>query len=825
MKREEANSRLSDLKSSIKTRRRISNKRSGLDKMDSKVSHVRIVIALVVIAIVVTLVNLMLINNEEYQEEAVSQQLTTETLTANRGTIYDANGEELVRSGAAWVVTLSPGSILDDQREELCQKLADILDLEYSTVLARSNLNSSSAKLFVKADKEQKDELVEYIYRDAYVRTVKAQDDNGNDLGLEEAYVEGEYVRVVKSTNDAGEVTSYEEAYLEDQEGMDLTFTEDYEFIKGVSLSVDTQRYYLQGTLASTVLGFTNFDNVGSAGIESYYNDTLKGVDGKVIKAQNSVGGEMPFDYETVIDAEDGDSLVLTIDANIQSILEKYLEQAVEDNDVQNRAVGIIMNVNTGAILAMATKGDYDPADYLTVTDEDALKEIAAAESEEEKQELTSAAQQEQWRNKAVSDTYEPGSVFKPITMAAALEEGVTSLSDTFYCPGYKVIAGNTVRCHKSGGHGTETLTEGMMNSCNPVFMTLGERLGAANFYKYFSAFGFTSTTGIDLPGEAAGVVHSLEGLGVSELASSTFGQTFTVTPIQMITAFAATVNGGYVVQPYVVDKVLDSNGNIVSSHETVVKSQVISESTSAIICEMLEATVGTGGTAHNVYISGYRIGAKTGTSEKVAELATTGERKYVASFCAIVPADDPEIAVLVILDEPNNPVSHGGGTIVAPVVRNILQEVLPYIGIDAVYSDEEASLIDTIVPNVVGNTVDEATETLTGKGLSVRIIGDGDTVTAQIPAASRSAPKSSTIVLSTEEDGEIPTTTVPELVGKSPTQVAAALQNSGLNIRYSGTGYDSSSGVATSQDIPAGSKVEQGTVVTVEFSVEGITD
>ncbi len=775
-------------------------KYKGIDQIGKNISQLMVVILIIVVVIIFTLIDLMVVNEDEYKQAAVSQQLTTETLTANRGTIYDANGEELVRSATAWVIYIYPKDIREEQREELCTKLAEVLKMDYNKVLARTQLNVNSTKLLVKADKEQKDELQAYIYRDCYIRKVKKIDEDGK------SYIDTE-------------------AYLEDDPTRNLTFKPNYKYIKGITLVPDSKRYYLHDSLASTVLGFTNFDNVGSAGIESYYNSTLKGIDGKIIKAKNSVGGEMPFDYDTVIDAVDGNSLQLTIDANIQAVLEKHLRQAVKDNDVNNRAVGIIMNVNTGAILGMSTMNDYNPSDYLTITDEDALKEIAAEEDPEKKQSLISAAQQAQWRNKAINDTYEPGSVFKPVTMAAALEEGLTKMDDTFSCPGYKIIAGRRVHCHKAGGHGQENLTQGMMNSCNPVLMTLGERLGAANFYKYFTAFGFTSGTGIDLPGEAIGAYHTEKGLGVAELAPSTFGQTFTVTPIQMITAFAAVSNGGYLVQPYVVDKILDANGNIISMHDPVIKRQVISETTSKNINTMLEATAGKGGTAHNVYISGYRIGAKTGTSEKVAELAATGEKLYIASFAAVAPADDPEIAILVLFDEPNNPKSHGGGTIVAPVVRNVLSEVLPYLGIDTVYSEDDIRLMNTLVPNVVGKTTQEATEAIEAKGLKVRIIGDGETITGQIPSGLHSAPKSSTIVLTTAKDGEIPMTTVPDLVGKSPTAVVRAVQNKNLNVRYSGTGYQSSSGVAKSQDIPAGSKVPQGTVVTVEFTVEGITD
>lgn len=777
-------------------------KYKGLDHMSRNVTWLMVIIGILVAAIFCNLLKLMVLDNDEYQQAAVSQQLRTEKLAANRGTIYDANGEKLVQSAAAWVVYLYPGQIRDEQREELCTKLSEVLNVEYDNVLSKSHSNYTSVKLTVKADKEQKDLLKAFIYRTCYVRSVKKIDENGK------SHME-------------------EEAYLEDHPELNLKKVDDYQYIKGVSLVADSKRYYYHGSLASTVVGFTNFENVGSGGIESYYDSELKGIDGKVIKAKNSVGGEMPFDYDTVIDAVNGNSLELTIDANIQAILEKYLRQAYVDNNVENRAVGIIMNVKTGAILAMSTMNDFDPADYLTIKDKAELQKIAEIEDPEEKKNAINTAQQRQWRNKAVSDAYEPGSVFKPITMSAALEEGVTDMNDTFTCVGYKIVGGRAIHCHKSGGHGTETLTQGMMNSCNPVLMTLGERLGGANFYKYFTAYGLTTGTGIDLPGEAAGgSYHSEKELGKpQELATSSFGQTFTVTPIQMITAFAAATNGGYLLEPYVVEKIIDPNGNIVKNHETVIRRQVISQTTSKNIDTMLEATAGVGGTAHNVYISGYRIGAKTGTSEKIATLATTGERKYVASMGAVVPVDDPEIAILILFDEPNNPASHGGGTIVAPVVRNVLSEVLPYLGIDTIYSEDDARLMDTLVPNVVGKSKDEAIEAIEAKGLEYRIIGDGDTVTGQIPSGAKSAPKSSIIVLTTESDGDVPMTTVPNLVGLSPTGVAYAIKNKNLNIRYSGTGYESSSGVAKSQDIPFGSRVEQGTVVTVEFSVAGITD
>lgn len=779
----------------------------GLDKFSSRFTIVSVMIGVFIVAIFLNLFHLMVADKDKNQQAAASQQLMTKSIPASRGSITDINGEKLVQSAVAWVVQMEPKVLSEnysaEEREEICRTLSEILGISYDTVLRRSYLNSNTVKLTVKADKDQKDKLTAYIYRDVYYRVVEKKDENG-----------------VKHKED--------EVYFEDHPELKLVHDEHYQYIKGVTLQNDTKRYYYHDTpIAANVLGYTNFDNEGSQGLESYYNDELKGVDGKSITAKNSMGGEMPFDYNATIDPINGNSLTLTIDANIQSILEKYLRQAVIDNDVQNRAVGIIMNVNTGGILAMSTMNDYDPADYQTITDENALKRIAAIEDPDEKKKATIEAQQEQWRNKAVNDTYEPGSVFKPITLAAALEEGVTNMDDNFVCKGYCVVGKRRVHCAKRTGHGSETLTQGLMNSCNPVFMTLADRLGVSSFYKYFKSFGLTAATGIDLPGEAAGMFHTDDDMTQLDLAVSSFGQSFTVTPIQMITAISAATNGGYLVKPYIVEKITDNDGNIVKSHQTEIRRQVISAETSKKVNMMLEATANTGGTAHNVYISGYRIGAKTGTSQKIAKQAVLKNDKnlYIASFCAVAPIDDPEIAVLVMFDEPNNPKSHSGGTIVAPVVRSVLSEVLPYLGVDTVYSEDDIRLMDTIVPNVEGKSKDEAVQILEEKGFKVRVVGDGDTVTGQTPSGSKSAPKSCTVVINTGSEDGIPTTTVPDLVGLSPTSVAYEVRTKNLNIRYSGTGFNSSSGVAVSQDIPGGIIVDQGTVVTVEFTVSGIND
>jgi len=717
-----------------------------------------------------TLAWYQLINAEVWQQRATEQQMSDTELPAERGTIYDANMETIVQSTTAWVVTLRPGDIEEAQYDLIVTRLSEILELDEEYIIGRLERGSSSVKLKAKADKEQKDAIYSFCY---------------------------------------------------DSEGKCV--------VPGITLTADTRRTYSFGTMASTVLGFTGTDNTGLSGLEAKYDSQLSGVPGRVVTIKNARAGEMPFEYNTLVEAQEGNSLVLTIDANIQQIMEEKLAEAVDKNQVQNRACAIMMNVNTGAILAMASIPDYDPADYTALTDTALAAEIEQIQDSTERGEALSRAQQAQWRNKAISDAYEPGSVFKPITMSAALEEGVTHYNDSFYCGGAMVVGGLRTSCHKSSGHGSESLTMGMVNSCNCVFMTLGDRLGGSGFFKYYKAFGFTEKTGIDLPGEASPVAgvnyHKEENLNryAHDLAVVSFGQTNTVTPIQMVTAISAVSNGGYLLQPYVVAQVLDSEGNIISNHETTVKRQVISAQTSEMINGMLEATVSKG-TARNCYIAGYRIGGKTGTSEKIAEQAQTGKKTYVASFCAVAPSDDPEIALLVLLDDPRGH-SHMGGTIAAPVAREILEEVLPYLNIDTIYSEDDVKNLDTVAPNLMDKSLEEAKTAVKDKGLSIRIIGDGDVVTAQTPMAGQSIPRGGTVVVTTREEGEVPLVSVPNVVGLSPREANRVLANKHLNIRYAGSGYNTSQGVSVAQRIPADSKVAEGTVVTVEFIMSGSTD
>ena len=581
-----------------------------LDRFSARFAVVTVLIGMFVAALFVNLFRLMVLDNEKYQQQAALQQLKTTVIPADRGTIYDINGNPLVESAAAWLVVLDPKELHKyyetAEQEEICHTISEILGMSYETVL------SSKVE---KKDKEGKTYTEEKLY---FTKMILA----------------GEYpeLTVTMDSENPGEI---KEVFWGDQK---LKRKEKYQYIKGVSLVKDTNRYYYNNTpVAANVIGYTNFDNEGSVGIESYYDSYLKGVDGKKVTAKNSKGGEMPYDYtDNVNKAINGNDITLTIDVNVQTILEKYLRQAVIDNDVQNHAAGIIMNVNTGAVLAMATMPDYDPANYQEITDPVAKKKIESIEDKDEKKKAIVEALAEQWRNKAVNDTYEPGSVFKPITMSSALEEGVTDMDDTFVCKGYRLVGKRKVKCAKTNGHGHETLTQAMMNSCNPVLMELGSRLGKVNFSKYFKSYGLTAATGIDLPGESSGMYIPEEKMTELDLAICSFGQSMTVTPIQMITAMSAVVNGGYLLKPYVVSNITDADGNIVKSNTKVVKRQVISEETSAKMRTILEATANKGGTAHNVYLPGYRIG-KYGLKPQIIKSIAQGQDLSLCTVASVL--------------------------------------------------------------------------------------------------------------------------------------------------------------------------------------------
>lgn len=738
------------------------------------------------IYIAVNCFNVSVVKAEYYRSKANTQQLDTFKINANRGTIFDTNGKVLAQSKTVWDVIISPGDIAEYETEEekelICKTLSKILDADYDKLVkACADTDNRYYTVKTKVEKEVADEI---------------------------------------------------EAFVADNDF--ATYS--------IHLYENSKRVYPNETLASSVVGFTNFDNDGVYGVEAYYDEYLQGVDGKVVTAKDATGGAMPYEYETRYEAQNGNSIYLTIDEVLQHYLEKNLETVLTQEKVANRACGIIMNVKTGAILAMASGPSYDlnsPStltsyfqaqldEYkksLTGSDDEQAVETAAdnvAYTQEQLDELLekkeSELREKQWNNKAIGELYFPGSVFKVITCASALEEEAVSVeSSSFYCNGSFDVLGTNIDCWSHGGHGTLSLQLALTKSCNPAFIQIGQALGIDKFTQYFEAFGFTDKTGIDLPGEAQSLFVSQENMGLVELASSSFGQTNKITPLQMITAYAAAINGGNLVTPHVLDKVVDNDGNVIKTAQTVVKRQVISEDTSATMRELLKNVVVYNG-GSNAYIAGYNIGGKSGTSEKLDEYSKN-DMRYISSFCAFTPADDPEIIMLVMVDEPMNGKIYGSA-VAAPVVSAVFSECLNYLGIYAQYTADELAEQDTLVPYVIGNTSLAAITTLNSYGLNATFIGDENgTVQSTTPACGYSIPKGGTVVLYMD-GAEKETTTVPDVIGKTVAEANTSIVNAGLNISLAGGAIENANAIASLQSIDAGEEVNKGTVVEVTFIV-----
>ena len=731
-----------------------------------RVRLVMLMLGAAMAVLIVRLFYLQVVQADMWKEKASSQQMYSTSITATRGNIYDRNMKTLARSVTVWTVFISPAEMKEEQRELVASGLSEILDVDYDMVYEKS--------------------LKTWRYNE----TIKRRVDNDT----------------------ADEVT----AFIQEND------------IRGIYLTEESMRYYPYGNLASTVLGFTGSDGSGAYGLEAYYNKALSGTDGVIASVRNAKGTAMPFSEQQIYDAEDGQSLVLTIDETVQHYLEKHLENAVQEHEVQNRAVGIVMNVKTGEILAMSTKPDFDPnepsAIYDTAAAEALAEQLEEAGGDEEKldayYEALGEAQLAQWRNKAISDPYEPGSVFKLITASAALETGTVTGSTPFYCPGYIEVAGNRIACWKAGGHGNLDFVGAIKGSCNPAFIMTGQALGAELFMEYLDKFGLYDVTGVDLPGEATSIMHSRETMlneNMASLSSASFGQTFKVTALELMTAVNATVNGGYLMQPYVVSQVLDSDGNVISSTEPVVVRQVISEETSALVASYAEQVVsGEGGSGARAAVPGYRIGGKTGTSQKLDQ---EGD-ETILSFYGFAPADDPEIAVLVMLDEPQKNNQYGS-VIAAPVVGNILADILPYLGFEPSYTEEELSSADMATPYLINYGLQEAQSTLVQAGLEYRVVGSGTTVVGQTPGAAMPIPGGGTVVLYTEE-GEKTTASVPYVIGKTGNEANRLILNAGFNIKIEGESLEHEGCVAVAQSIEAGENAEIGTVITVTFEVQG---
>ncbi len=580
---------------------------------------------------------------------------------------------------------------------------------------------------------------------------------------------------------------------------------------KGIYLTEDSKRYYPYGNFASHVIGFVGTDNQGLNGIEMVYDKYLKGVPGRIITAKNALGTDMPYKYEKYINAQNGVNVVLTIDEVIQHFVEKELEAAIQKYSVSQGAACIIMNAKTGEILAMATKPDFDLNNPFTITNEADLATLDTLKGEE-RQKYLSDARNRMWRNKAVCDTYEPGSTFKTFVAAMAIEENVVKNTDTFNCPGYHIVGKWRISCHKKEGHGLENFVQGVQNSCNPVFMQVGARVGTEKFKEYYKRFGFMDSTGFELPGEASGLFFSDDNFNEVELATSSFGQGFNITPLQLITAMSAITNNGKMVKPRIVKELIDDEGNVVQSFEPEIIRDVISEDTAKAVREILEGVVSEG-TAKNAYIRGMRVAGKTGTSEK----SPRGSKKRIASFLGFAPANDPEIIGLVVLDEP--PMEGGlymGGQIAAPTFQKIFDSTLRYLNIDPQYTEEELVQAETTVPNVEGLSIKDAEIRFDGIGLYYKIIGNGPTVISQTPKGGIIIPTESTVMLYTEENSQN-TVVVPNVVGKSISEANILLTNAKLNIKITGSASDGGESYVGSQSPEAGESVSTGTIVTVE--------
>ncbi len=730
------------------------------------------------IALGINLFYLQIVRHDEFETMAIEQQVRDTTVNAARGTIYDRNGKILAMSASVETVYISPWEIIqnDEDPELIATGLSEILGVDKDKILAMAAKTES------------------WYQPVAY--KVEA------DLA--------EQVREFKAEND----------------------------LIGVKLQADTKRYYPYSSLASHVIGYVGFENTGLSGVELAYDSVLSGVNGRIIRATNAQGTDLLYtNFEDYYDAEDGSDVTLTIDANVQYYLEKHLQQAVSDYGVQNGAAGIVMDVNTGEILAMASLGNFDLNDYDAVSEE-VQAQIDAAETEEEKAQILSDAQFLQWRNKALEDTYEPGSTFKIITLSMALDLGVTSLESSYYCGGSIQVTGDTTarNCWKTYGHGSQTLTQAVQHSCNVAFINLGLAVGAENFYKYAEAFGFfqdnedssaplSGNTGIELQGEASSIWWSRDVFenpqNLSQLAAASFGQTFTITPLQLITAVSACVNGGKLMEPYVVKEVADANGDVISAASPTVKRQVISEETSDIVCQILEQVVSDSveGTGKNAYVAGYHVGGKTGTSEKVAQEVAGGPKEYIVSFIGIAPMTDPQYAVLVLLDNPSSDSGTyvSGGNMAAPTVGNIFADILPALGVEAEYTAEEEQHTDKSVPNLSGLTVEEAAARLQEAGLSYRTIGTGSTITDQLPRAGAVIAANSEVILYLDAEPDPSLEEVPNLTGLSYSIARQRLAYQGLFISAArGIASDSNTVVVTTQSIEAGTQVEHGTVIEV---------
>ncbi len=733
----------------------------------------------------VRLAKVMLLDHEYYESKAISNQTRSTAVTATRGNIYDRNMDVLAASASVENIFLDPLELKQNKvdLDFLSENLAQLLDLDAQSIRKKAEDTSMRYKIIKR--------------------------------------------KQPKAVCDAVR------AFLTEHS------------IVGVHLEPETLRYYPNDSVLSQLLGFVNTENVGTEGLESYYNQTLEGVPGAVITTKGNNETEMLYSYETYYEAQEGKSLVLTIDLTVQRALEKQMQDAIDRYDVQNGAFGIVMDVNTGELIAMATLGGYDPNNYLEIYDTEVYKETeelyniamqqpegseARTQSLQTYNEAVAAARLKQWRNRCVSDGYEPGSTFKALTLAAALDSGAVTLQNHFSCGGSEKFEGRSqiLNCWKHSGHGGQTTAQALQNSCNLAFAHIGLKTGGETLYDYYEAFGLMERTGLDLPGEAKGLFHSKAHLadnkayGTSYLISTSFGQTIKPTAMQMVRAIASVVNGGYLLEPYVVSQVLDENGEILQSKERTVIRQVISEQTSATMCELLESVVSEG-TAKNANVAGYRIGGKTGTSEKTDQREENGQmtRDKIVSFVGIAPMEDPQYIVLIALDTPNPATGQyiSGGVMAAPTVAAVLEDILPYLGVEADYEQQELYRVNVPMPDVVGLTEYQAAEKLKNTHLQYRVVGKGSKIVSQLPASGKDVPCYSTVVLYMDDSMPTDSVTVPDVMGLTLAEASKKLNDLGLYLQAKGTDATAWHVVATRQSIAQGTQVSRGTTVTVTFT------
>ena len=738
------------------------------------------IVAFIVLGI--RLFKLQVVDHDYYESLALANQVRTTSESASRGTIYDTNMKVLAMSADVDNVFISPAEIVKNNEDPtlIAQGLSQILGVDYASILEKTkDTKSWYSTVARKVEAEKADQVREFI----------------------------------KSNK-----------------------------LTGVHLESDTKRYYPYGSLACHVIGFVGDENYGLGGIEAEYNSVLTGKNGRTVRAATAAGDDLLFTkFEDYTNSENGYNVVSTVDATIQYYLEKHLEQAVKDYDIQNGAGAIAMNVKTGEILGMASLGNFDLNDYLTVS-QDAQDEADKAENDDEKKQIISDAQQKQWSNKCLSDTYEPGSTFKIITLSMALQEGVVNEDSSFYCGGYIEVTGDKPgegrHCWKTAGHGSQTLIQAVQHSCNVAFIQIGQKVGAEKFYQYCDAFGLlnetdnkdatpTATTGIDLAGESGSLWWSENTFfsrdNKTQLAAASFGQTFNITPLQLITAVSACVNGGYLMQPYVVKELTDSDGNVVYSRQPTTVRQVISEDTSKEVCKILEKVVSdpVDGTGKNAYVAGYRIGGKTGTSEKVTQNLVTGTKDYIVSFIGFAPADDPQIAILTFLDSPKQPskVYTSGGQMGAPTVGAMFEDILPYMGIEPEYTAEEEKNLDKSVPSVNGATLEEAEKTLTDEGFKYRVIGSGTTVTNQLPSSGSIVAAGSQVIIYAGSSPSDASESMIDLTNLTYTTARDRLAYYGLYISTSSSVSSPDTQRITAQSVAVGTQVKHGAVISVTLA------